>query len=402
MKTEKLGSLQIIWLRGSGLRKSDIVDNGPNSCILYGELFTKYKDILIENAMLSKTGVNSGTKSKAGDILVPGTSTAAKSEMVRARVVETDGILIGGDINIIRPEPNLFNAKYLAYFFETHDAKKQLDRYITGTTGIIHISNSGIKNLVIPIVSLEEQRRIVMRLDKAFEKLTRALELTEKNVTNATILMDNYLSQLYDGNELMTQKLGTAVDKFLTGPFGSALHKSDYVIKGTPVVNPQNIVNGRIVASEKTLISDEKVEELSRYKLKTGDIVVARRGEMGRCAYVESEQEGWLCGTGCFVLRLKQGFDPQYISELLQVKSTRELLEEKAVGTTMKNLNQSILLSLEINIPEYQEQIYIYDKSEEVKAAMIKTVGLYKQKIGMLNALKQSILTQAFSMDEVN
>ena len=83
------------------------------------------------------------------------------------------------------------------------------------------------------------------------------------------------------------------------------LHKADYVDDGIPLVNPVNLIDERIVINRSMLISETTKERLARYILKEGDIVVARRGEIGRCAVVGSEENGWLCGTGSFFIRPK-------------------------------------------------------------------------------------------------
>ena len=91
-----------------------------------------------------------------------------------------------------------------------------------------------------------------------------------------------------------------------TGPFGSSLHQSDYQVGGVPVVNPASIQNEYIVPIEKMAVGVATLNRLSTFKLKAGDIVMGRRGEMGRCAVVTDREAGWLCGTGSLVLRLPQ------------------------------------------------------------------------------------------------
>ena len=83
-----------------------------------------------------------------------------------------------------------------------------------------------------------------------------------------------------------------------TGPFGSALHKSDYVDNGIPVINPANIRDGLILPVK--MVSEDTRKRLSNYVLHSGDFIIGRRGEMGRAAIVTAEEDGWLCGTGCF------------------------------------------------------------------------------------------------------
>ena len=172
-----LSDLSVEYLRGNGLRKTDIVKSGKYECVLYGELFTKYHDGVIDIESLSKTNIENTVKSQCGDILIPGTSTASKEVMLRAREIYKDGVEIGGDINIIRPKAkNMFYPRYVACVFDVLSSKRQLFQHITGTTGIIHISNSGIKNLVFYLPPISEQKRIVEKVD---ELLARVADLEQ-------------------------------------------------------------------------------------------------------------------------------------------------------------------------------------------------------------------------------
>ncbi len=92
-----------------------------------------------------------------------------------------------------------------------------------------------------------------------------------------------------------------------TGPFGSSLHKSDYVTDGIPVVNPAYIVDWRAIAGK--IITAKTRQRLSSYILRSGDFVIGRRGEMGRAAIISEEEDGWLCGTGCFFAHMPEGIE---------------------------------------------------------------------------------------------
>ena len=151
-------------------------------------------------------------------------------------------------------------------------------------------------------------------------------------------------------------RLRSLLNLFITGPFGSSLHKSDYVSSGTPLINPMNIVNGRIQANPQMLVSQDTVSRLSVFKVLEGDIVIARRGEMGRCAVVDSSQNGWLCGTGSFDLRVSHLIDSNYIAARIRASDSVTFLSGNSLGNTMLNLNQSILNSLLIPVPPVNEQ----------------------------------------------
>ena len=151
-----------------------------------------------------------------------------------------------------------------------------------------------------------------------------------------------------------------------TGPFGSMLHKSDYVPKGIPLVNPANIVNGKIIPSEKMMVSTDTAKRLESYTLYTGMIVIGRRGEMGRCAVVGENENGWICGTGSFFLTPSSLLFVDYIQILFTTHYAKAYLGGESVGTTMSNLNHKILSKMPVPLPPLAEQKRIVEKLEQL------------------------------------
>ena len=154
-----------------------------------------------------------------------------------------------------------------------------------------------------------------------------------------------------------------------TGPFGSSLHQSDYQVGGIPVINPASIQNYRIVPIAKMAVGPATLERLASFKLRAGDIVLGRRGEMGRSAVVSQREAGWLCGTGSLILRMPQhGLYAEYLMLVIGSPYVRAYLGGAAVGATMQNLNQGILLSLIVPVPPLSAQHRIVRKVGEVMA----------------------------------
>ena len=161
-------------------------------------------------------------------------------------------------------------------------------------------------------------------------------------------------------------RLSDLMTTISTGPFGSMLHKADYIENGIPLVNPANIIGGKIVPSQKMMVSKETRERLSGYILHEGMIVMGRRGEMGRCAVVSWKEEGWLCGTGSFFLEPNKNIFVEYISRLFSTPYAKLYLGGESVGTTMSNLNHTILRNMPIPLPPLAEQKRIVAKLEEL------------------------------------
>ncbi len=145
-----------------------------------------------------------------------------------------------------------------------------------------------------------------------------------------------------------------------TGPFGSQLHASDYIAAGVPVVMPVNIGENRINEVGIARVSPCEANRLQRHKLRPGNIVYSRRGDIERRALITEDQAGWLCGTGCLRIDLGTGLlDPQFSTYYLSAPEIRSWLTRHAVGTTMPNLNTAILSAVPLAVPPPTEQVAI-------------------------------------------
>ena len=123
---------------------------------------------------------------------------------------------------------------------------------------------------------------------------------------------------------------------------------------------PKDIIEGRIATESVARVSPEHVERLSKHKLRSGDIVYGRRGDIGRQALIRHDQEGWLCGTGCLRISLGEAVvSPVFLHYYLRQQDVIGWISNQAVGVTMPNLNTAILRSVPVRfpIPAVQRQI---------------------------------------------
>ena len=180
-----------------------------------------------------------------------------------------------------------------------------------------------------------------------------------------------------------------------TGPFGSQLHQSDYITVGTPVVMPKDLVDGRISDTSIACVSKENVERLKRHKIKDGDFLFARRGDVGRCALTSKKEVGWLCGTGCFRVSIdKKKCDINYLYYQLQRKETVEWIVSKAIGSTMLNLNTSILSQVPFVQPELlTEQSHIAKALSDIDDLIATAKKLTEKKRNIKEGVMQELLS---------
>ena len=141
---------------------------------------------------------------------------------------------------------------------------------------------------------------------------------------------------------------------------------------------------------DKLTISDEKYKELSAYHLLVGDVVLGRRGEMGRCAVVY--KEGLLCGTGSMVIRPSDKMKPYFLQNIISNPAYKKVIEDKAVGVTMMNLNVPIVSSLTIPLlpVEMQEKFIVFmQKTDKSKASI-------QESLDKLETLKKALMQKYF------
>jgi len=108
-------------------------------------------------------------------------------------------------------------------------------------------------------------------------------------------------------SNMINEKLGSLVasggGKIHTGPFGSQLHASDYVVNGIPCIMPANMKENRVDLTSIAFISNIDAQRLAKYIVKEGDIVFSRRGDVTQKALIGEKETGYFCGTGCLLLR---------------------------------------------------------------------------------------------------
>lgn len=200
-------------------------------------------------------------------------------------------------------------------------------------------------------------------------------------------------------NEWKSTTIGDLLDAghavIQTGPFGSQLHSYDYQPVGVPVVPTEAIGHRRLIQREIPRILPEKADELARHTLKPGDILFARRGVQatGYSAIVEVRHEGWLCGTGAILLRLKSpDIDPTFMSFVLADQTSIDWLKAHAVGAVMPNLNESVLRMFPFRLPP----IKLQKRIASILGALDDKIELNRQTSETLQATVKALFQSWF------
>lgn len=158
---------------------------------------------------------------------------------------------------------------------------------------------------------------------------------------------------------MKTAKLANIAD-IQTGPFGSQLHKEDYVDAGTPIVTVEHLGRRKLSNKNVPFVSESDAHRLSKYSLEQGDIVFSRVGSVDRCSQVSENEAGWLFSGRCLRVRPNDSMiDPDYLYYFLTLPKTQEFIRAIAVGATMPSINTSLLGEVDIDLPPLSEQVGI-------------------------------------------
>ena len=284
--------------------------------------------------------------------------------------------------------------QYLFHFVQGKYALLNTKKKGTGTP---HLNQELLKQQKLIVPSYSEQERIVSRIEELFSQLDAGVETLKKTKAQLAVYRQAVLKEAFSSElSSKTVEIREIVDDIRIGPFGTMLHKSDYISGGVPVINPQHIKSGKILLNASVTVSEEKARNLSAYRLQTNDIIMGRRGEMGRAAAITDVENGWLCGTGSILFRLKPNFDAGFYAQILSSPDVVHYLEEHATGTTMKNLNEDIVQYIPVPFVTAEMQRYITVKMDckmSVCDSIEQTVDIALQQA---EAMRQSILKNAF------
>jgi type I restriction enzyme S subunit len=180
------------------------------------------------------------------------------------------------------------------------------------------------------------------------------------------------------------------------GPFGSQLHAHEYADEpgGVPVVMPKDMVDGRVDRRSVKRVDQRTAERLKAHRLVSGDIVLARRGDVGRYAFIEDDEEGWLCGTGSVRVHVadRSVVLPRFLRHAIANPGVPDWLLAHAVGATMPNLNGAIVADLPLRIPGVETQRRII----AVLDAFVELIEINESRIGLLEDLARSVYREWF------
>lgn len=316
-----------------------------------GKYISNTKETLSDSAV-AESGIK---KIPANTVIMSFKLSLGKVAITEKEMYSNEAIMAFIDKGVEKISP-----EYLYYLLRAKDWSKETNKAVMGAT----LNKATLSTIKIQLHEYDNQLEIVNMLNRVSSSIDfRKQQLTKLDELIKARFVEMFGDPVNNPLHWKKVKLSELAD-IKIGPFGSLLHKEDYVTGGHPLVNPSHIIDGKIIVDNDLTLTDEKYSELISYHLKKDDIVLGRRGEMGRCAVVD--REGLLCGTGSLLLRPTGVVTADYIQKIISFPTFKKTIEAMAVGQTMPNLNVPIVSNFMIILPPLSVQKEYYDFVAEV------------------------------------
>ncbi|WP_302943690.1 restriction endonuclease subunit S [uncultured Veillonella sp.] len=386
----KLGDIAT-FSKGNGYSKSDLTPSG-DPIILYGRLYTNY-ETTISNVDTFVELKDKSVISQGGEVIVPASGETAE-DISRASVVKNQGIIIGGDLNVIKVN-HLLDPTFLALTISNGEQQKELSKRAQGKS-VVHLHNSDLQEVNLTFPLLNEQKEI----STLFEKMDNIITLHQRKLKHLNFKKKALLQKLFPKNgerhpELRfpeftdaweQRKLGDIAT--ITGGGTPSTNISEYWNGDIDWYSPVEIGENRYVSRSTRKITKLGLEKSSAKILPVGTVLFTSRAGIGNTAILQAE--------GC----TNQGFqsitpNSKELDTYFLYTMTPKLKrygEVTGAGSTFVEVSGKQMEQMNLMIPSLEEQKHVSQLFE----LMDDTITLHQRKLEHLQLQKKALLQQMF------
>ena len=332
---------------------------------------------------------------KVNDILVTGVGTLGITYIVK----ENEKFYFkDGNIIWLKNDSNT-NSKYIEYGFQTEFLKNQINSNSGSTVATYTITNAN--NTIIPIPPLEEQKRIVAKLNILFAKIDKAIALHQKNIDEANVFMASVLNDVFVELEEKYEKFN--INKIATVKGGKRVPKG-YTLSEEVTPYPYLRVTdfkdyGTICTKKMLYLTEEVHEQIKRYTITDEDLYITNVGNtIGKSGIIPSELNGANLTENAvkLVYKDKKNTSNKFMYYFTKTSIFLIQLESATMQMAVPKLAIMRLGEIELPFPPIETQQKVVSYLDEISNKMEKIKQIQKEKMQSLKELKASILDKAF------
>ncbi len=337
---------------------------------------------------------------QAGDLLVA--EIDAKVGGFGVVPAELAGAIVSSHYFLYEIDISQIDPRYLEYYLKSDQPEQDVQQFVKGSVNYAAIRPHHFPQLHIPLPPLDEQRRIVARVEALAGRIAEAQGLQRSATNEAEALVSAYarkaLSELDAEITELREWLSPEREGIQTGPFGAQLGADDFRDEGVPILTIGNVQYGGLEVKNLRHVSEEKAKRLARFIVQKGDILFARMGTVGRCCVIPPEAAGWLFNYHLIRVALDQNrVEPQFIHWTLRSSpDVEKYLGDTIRGATRQGVNSAIVGSLPCRVPSLPKQKRLVAYLDELHARSEGLTRLQESTQAELTALLPAVLDEAF------
>lgn len=373
--------------KGKGISKDNLSTDGK-PCILYGELYTKYKEVA--STIYSRTNIKSSDliKSEKLDVLIPSSGETAKDIACSTCIIQED-VLIGGDLNILRFGKEI-DGRFISY--QINGIKKlELSKYAQGAT-VVHLYSQGIKKLRLNIPTIEEQKKI----SELLLLLNKKIQLQQQKIDLLQEQKKGYMQKIFNRELRFKDEKGNIYPEWKEGILEDVLFLK---LREVPKPKTSYIRLGLRSHAKGTfhqlVTNPEEVSMDKLYVVKKGDLVINITFAWEQAlAIAESNDEDKLVSHRFPTYSFKENQYNQFYKYYLTTKYFKYALGNASPGGAGRNrvLNKKDFLKIKLSYPCFKEQSIIADFLDKLDCKVFTEL----KKLELLQKQKQGFMQQMF------
>lgn len=374
---------------------------GPNELVSFAPM----EDLGIGRKFLDASQVKplalvagSYTYFAEGDVLLAKITPCFENGKLGIASGLSNGIGFGSsEFVVLRPSP-ILDKEFLYYFLDRPEFRAEGAARMGGAVGQQRIAKEFIESYRIPIPPLTEQRRIVAILDEAFAWIATAKANAEKNLQNARALFESHLQAVFTqrGKGWVEKTLEEVADTNCSLSYGIVQPGAEYA-DGMPIVRPTDLTTKVIHHNGLKRIDPKLAEGYKRTALRGGELLLCVRGSTGVVSIAAPELVGANVTRGIVPIRFDTTLMlPEFGFYLISSEPVQSQIRAKTYGAALTQINIRDLRVIALSFPPLKEQREIAAKLNHLHEETQRLAGLYERKLAALEALKKSLLHDAF------
>ncbi len=381
-KRERLSDI-VSFSKGSSLSKEDLSEEG-NPCILYGELYTKYNEVITKVFSQTNTTDKKLVRGQKNDIIIPSSGETA-IDIACASSLQVDNVLLGGDLNILRPKGTI-NSLFLSYELN-HARKRELAKVAQGAT-VVHLYNENMKSISVFLPEVNEQQKIA----SFFFLLDQKIEKQKEKIKELEMYQKGMIQKVFSQAIRFKDNNGSPYPEWKTYKIGDCF--AERLERGFPELELLAVTIKQGVSQRTNIdIKDTSSDDKSNYKLVQPNDIVYNSMRMWQGASGVSKYTG-IVSPAYTVLRPNKKLYSDFFGYLFKTPKMIYQFKKYSQGLTSDtwNLKYPQIKDIPVNVPSISEQQRIVQFFKTLDEKIV----LERERLKQLSLHKQSLIQKMF------